>query len=309
MPRLHSLARFAFGTLLLAACGEDTTLTQPESWARPALPRSAAALASNTWAPRASAPNTSNEGYAVGAAPNGAGQWIAYTLGRRRRGGMHAASLASAYNVADQYPGAPCLRRSARPIQLNKRRGQAGRPALSHRGQLLLRRLLPHLQYHLGLRSRATNRLLQRADMPRATKDGTSGVIGGKLFVLAGYCTGKVSYNPGHCAVGGPVRQFYRYDPGQPTPGYPAGSHRTSTPVGGSGVLGSRQAVRRGRPGRAPTSTCTIRRPTPGRRGPRIPSPTMAISSPRPSSPSSTWSGGRIRPAAAASHTLTAYSL
>jgi N-acetylneuraminic acid mutarotase len=58
----------------------------------------------------------------------------------------------------------------------------------------------------------STNRLFQKANLPRATTDGVTGVIGTKLYVLAGFCSGEPT-DPGHCVVEGVVRQFYRYDP------------------------------------------------------------------------------------------------
>ena len=62
----------------------------------------------------------------------------------------------------------------------------------------------------------ATRRLLQKANTPKATKYGVSGAIGGKLYVLPGYCSGE-SVDPGHCAVGQFTRQLYRYDPATDT--------------------------------------------------------------------------------------------
>ncbi|HEV2084695.1 MAG TPA: kelch repeat-containing protein, partial [Gemmatimonadales bacterium] len=50
------------------------------------------------------------------------------------------------------------------------------------------------------------NRVTSKADMPRHTADGVTGVIAGKLYVLAGTC----GYD---CTVRG-IRRLYRYDPG-----------------------------------------------------------------------------------------------
>jgi N-acetylneuraminic acid mutarotase len=58
----------------------------------------------------------------------------------------------------------------------------------------------------------STDRLFRRANLPRATTSGITGVIDGKLYVLAGFCSGDPA-DPGACTMEGPVRQFYRYDP------------------------------------------------------------------------------------------------
>jgi N-acetylneuraminic acid mutarotase len=58
----------------------------------------------------------------------------------------------------------------------------------------------------------AANKKTQKAPMPRATMLGATGVIDNKLYVSAGYCS-EHSFDPGHCSPGGPVKQFYRYDP------------------------------------------------------------------------------------------------
>ncbi len=60
------------------------------------------------------------------------------------------------------------------------------------------------------------DRLDQRADMPHATKYGVTGVIGGRLYVLPGFCSME-SVDPGHCDVGGRIRQLYRFDPSTST--------------------------------------------------------------------------------------------
>jgi N-acetylneuraminic acid mutarotase len=49
------------------------------------------------------------------------------------------------------------------------------------------------------------------ANMPKPTRAGVTGVINGLLYVLPGYCSGEAT-EPGHCDVGGPIRQLYRYD-------------------------------------------------------------------------------------------------
>ncbi len=46
----------------------------------------------------------------------------------------------------------------------------------------------------------ANGRLIKKADMPKATADGVSGVISNKLYVLPGTCSGDQYPNPRYCA-------------------------------------------------------------------------------------------------------------
>lgn len=61
-----------------------------------------------------------------------------------------------------------------------------------------------------------TDLLTRKADMPKVTADGVTGVIDGKLYVLPGTCSGDGWPNPGYCETE-PIRQLYRYDPGTNT--------------------------------------------------------------------------------------------
>ena len=55
-------------------------------------------------------------------------------------------------------------------------------------------------------------RLIKKADMPKATADGVSGVISNKLYVLPGTCSGDEYPNPRYCA-NEDIRTLFRYDP------------------------------------------------------------------------------------------------
>jgi N-acetylneuraminic acid mutarotase len=65
---------------------------------------------------------------------------------------------------------------------------------------------------HLWAYDPAAGRLIQRADMPRATAEGVTGVINGKLYVLPGNCDSNFWPRPGYCQFE-PIRRLYRYDP------------------------------------------------------------------------------------------------
>jgi len=58
----------------------------------------------------------------------------------------------------------------------------------------------------------ATETLTRKADMPFFTAHGVTGVIGDKLFVLPGSCSGNGWPNPGYCAQE-PIRKLFRFNP------------------------------------------------------------------------------------------------
>jgi N-acetylneuraminic acid mutarotase len=58
----------------------------------------------------------------------------------------------------------------------------------------------------------AARRVTQRADMPKKTAEGVTGVISDKLYVLPGTCDANLWPQPGSCPSE-PIRRLYRYDP------------------------------------------------------------------------------------------------
>src|SRR5687768_2530624 len=69
-------------TLTLLACASEENPTEPDVGANPAAAASSLAAASNTWTPKAPTPYTAEFfGFALGVAPNSAGQSIVYTFG------------------------------------------------------------------------------------------------------------------------------------------------------------------------------------------------------------------------------------
>lgn len=58
----------------------------------------------------------------------------------------------------------------------------------------------------------AARQATQRADMPRFTAEGVTGVIDGKLYVLPGICDTFRWPSPGYCEHE-PIRRLYRFDP------------------------------------------------------------------------------------------------
>lgn len=55
-------------------------------------------------------------------------------------------------------------------------------------------------------------RVIRKANMPKATADGVTGVIDGKLYVLPGTCSGERWPQPGYCETED-IRQLFRYNP------------------------------------------------------------------------------------------------
>jgi N-acetylneuraminic acid mutarotase len=58
----------------------------------------------------------------------------------------------------------------------------------------------------------AARRVTQLADLPKATAEGITGVICGKLYVLPGACDANRWPQPGYCEQE-PIRRLYRYNP------------------------------------------------------------------------------------------------
>lgn len=221
--------RFAglFGGLALAGCTEQSLPTQPES-AEPAPSVAAAAAAGGSWTERASSPG--GHGMSLGMALNAAGQSIVYAFGGHS--GDHFIGLdIAAYNVSTNTWIAKTTRVFA--TELNGV-GKIGSKLYFTGGYL-----------EVGTAPRSTNRvfaydylrdrLMERAPMPKATAEGVTGVIDGKLYVLPGACDGDSWPAPTACETA-PIRQLYRYDPAtntwatrRPAPNY----HR----AGGAAVL------------------------------------------------------------------------
>lgn len=191
------------GVLGLAACDDTTTPDQPEKVALPPAALSSA-VASNSWATRAPVPNPGpRDGLAAGIVPNSSGEPILYVFGGNAdqtqwddlqaynyvtnvwsRKGSFPETLFSYGNGVGKI-GQKLYFSGGHPV------GVGGGSFGSIRNALYA--------YDPG-----TNRVTRRADMPRHTADGVTGVINGKLYVLAGTCDDCAQQT---------VRRLYRYDP------------------------------------------------------------------------------------------------
>ena len=202
MTRLAPI--LAAGLVVALGCRDDA-----ESPTAPDLTPSLA-LPSNSWTSRAGVPDH-HGGFAVGAAQNAAGQSLVYIFGGADQEGNTSFPPVSAfvYNVAtDAWTILPNTYMDA--ADLNGV-GKIGNKFYMTGGMKCCEENFETWSktwaYNLS-----TGQLQQKANMPKPTRSGVTGVINGKLYVLPGYCSGE-AVEPGHCTVGGPIRQLYRYDP------------------------------------------------------------------------------------------------
>jgi len=265
---------FLIGTGLMlagAACAPERSPTGPET-AEPASPSAAApTLVSNTWTERGPHPFDAVWGIAAGVFTNAAKQSVVFTFGGIDDEGGTGWRIGR-YNVATDTWGSDTA--EVFVFQANGVGTIGGKLYLSG----------GYVDEEDGVKepSRATwaydpvsRRLTRKADMPRTTAEGVTGVIGDKLYVLPGVCGADLWPRPGHCEQE-PIRRLYRYDPAQNKWGA-----RKSAPhyhrSGAGGVIGGKFYVVGGFVGNQPvadldvydpaTDTWTTRAPipTPGR--------------------------------------------
>jgi hypothetical protein len=207
-PSLHLV--LGLGLLAVAACGESDTPSQPASDFTP-VSSPLAALTSNTWTLRAPYPSCSGcDGIgtariSAGVAYNSAGQPIAYTFGGAAEGG--GAILLASYNVATdvwKLGDTQVFTYDANGV------GNIG-------GKLYISGGYDRSPPFVEITAKTfaydpvANTLTRKADMPKASADGITAVIGDKLFVLPGTCSDEAT-GSGFCDVK-PFRRLYRYAP------------------------------------------------------------------------------------------------
>ena len=195
------------GLLGILSCREDVTSpSAPGPEATAAL----VAQASNTWISRAPAPFGSDvHNFSSAAAVNSAGQWFAYTLGGVDDDG-HTQIHTTRYNVQTNTWSWQDINSRVESSYMNGV-GKIGNKLYLTGGHYCCSLDISTWNalwvYDIG-----ANKQTRKADLPRATQYGVTGVMNNQLYVLSGYCSGHPS-DPGHCITGGPVKQYYRYDP------------------------------------------------------------------------------------------------
>ena len=264
MSRSLHLRSMLGGVLALAGCAD--TATQPETGGELKPSAQLALLVSNTWTTRSAAPGAL-VGRSAGMVPNSSGQSIVYTFGGTDNEGLAGVSI-SAYNVATNTWTSKGFEPRV-PVFNTNGVGRIGNTLYFSGGR----------DYNNGYDAivsgfwaynAATNTLTQKASMPKATAEGVTGVIDGKLYVLPGMCSFDNYPAPGYCETE-PFRRLFRYNP-------VTNNWATKRPArhyhrhGAGGVINGKFYVA----GESTTfrglwlpSNGTIRRPTRGRRWPR----------------------------------------
>jgi N-acetylneuraminic acid mutarotase len=197
----HNLA-LALG-LLVVACSESTTPTQPETPGDVA-PAPSLAVGSNSWT--AKAPLEDNSiGVAAGVVPNSAGQSIVYTFGGKGRFGPGA--YLRAYNVATN----TWTQKSVfTELWGTNGIGVIGSKLYISGGYGENSCCQVQILY---VYDPVTDQLTRKADMPKATADGVTGVINDRLYVLPGSCSGEFfPESPLGCGTSD-IRTLFRYNP------------------------------------------------------------------------------------------------
>jgi Kelch motif protein len=203
---------FAVSVLALAACNENTAPTPAGATGDPAAAVPSFALASNSWTRKAPLPGPNSPagglfGVAAGVVNNSAGHPVFYALGGNDGRGP-AGYPVQAYNLATNTWSA---KKTIVDVFRTNGVGKIGGKLYFSGGYTYCCGSLTVFP-QLWAYDVAADRLIRKADMPKATADGVTGVINGKLYVLPGNCSGDAWPDPHYCEKE-PIRQFFRYDP------------------------------------------------------------------------------------------------
>jgi len=194
----------ALGTFWLAGCGD--TATEPPASAQPTTGAPALAVTSNSWIIRNALPMT-RSGHAVATVTNAAGQSIVYVIGGSASGAP--GTKVAAYNVATNRWTWP--RPLPVPLAWSNGAGVINGKIYVSGGWPLL----DNPSRALYMFNPAANTWTRKRDIPLITIDGepqygagsgVTGVINGKLYVVAG-----CSWGPEYLETCNPL--FFRYDP------------------------------------------------------------------------------------------------
>lgn len=197
-------------SLVLSACGEDTP-TQPSNALVPSSTQSSLGAIANSWAPIAPMPGQNGQGPAVGVVPSTVGPSKAYVFGGTNgEGGSGAATRV--YDVATNSWRVISNATETRVFAFNLNGvGNVGDKLYFSGGTDYGTGSLEWSRSTWAF-DPATETLTRKADMPFFTAHGVTGVIGDKLFVLPGSCSGNGWPNPGYCAQE-PIRKLFRFNP------------------------------------------------------------------------------------------------
>jgi N-acetylneuraminic acid mutarotase len=201
MTRLPLVLTLTVSAITLTACGEDAT--QPTTPVDQ-TPQPSFTLASNTWTPKAPLPYGPSQ-VSAAIANDPTGQSILYVFGGQIDEG-------TGFNVQAYNPATDTWTQKTTSISeyATNGVGKIGNKLYYSGGyQVASYPIAYPLLYSYDF---AADRLVRKADMPKATTDGVTGVIDNKLYVLPGWCSGEFWPSSQYCDVE-PIRQLYRYDP------------------------------------------------------------------------------------------------
>ena len=204
--RLAITASALVSLFAVESCG-DSTPTQPSGPPSPAV--TALATTSNSWSPIAAMPCCDGSAISVGVVPASTGPSKAYVFGGTNGAG-HTGAPTRIYDVATNTWSIPNnAQNNEVPVYGTNGVGNIGDKLYFTGGWS------EHdawIAAGTWVWDPATDTLIARADMPLHTAEGVSGVIGGKLYVLPGICSGFGWPAKGFCETE-PIRKLFRYNP------------------------------------------------------------------------------------------------
>jgi N-acetylneuraminic acid mutarotase len=208
MARRLPTGALVLGLFTLAACDQSPAPTEPGPAGDRALAVASVALPSNSWTTRAALPLPF--GIAAGVDLNSAGQRIVYAFGGhlfdigfdRIYAYSHATNTWTQKAARFQGEFTNGVGKIGGKLYIS---GGYNDPALGLNTE--------NMSAALWAYDPAGDRLIRRANMPRPTAEGVTGVHNGKLYVLPGVCADEIGpvfdCDPGGAAE----RLLYRYDP------------------------------------------------------------------------------------------------
>jgi N-acetylneuraminic acid mutarotase len=195
--------------LAMPACTSEPNPTEPVPTDNHAPAALSFARVSNTWTERAARPFSPLVGISAGVIPNSAGQSIVYVLGGTTPNEGGSGFGISLYNVATNTWTA---RGTSKVYVFNSNGVGVIGNKLYYSGGYDYSSGFRVIQRLLWAYDPVADQFISKAEIPKATADGVTGVIDGKLYVLPGTCSGDLWPDPRFCEFE-PIRQLYRYNP------------------------------------------------------------------------------------------------
>jgi N-acetylneuraminic acid mutarotase len=206
--RLRAAALAAALLAGIGGCQQDTgSPTGPE-------PLPSFALASNTWTEKAPKPGTPLEAMSAAHFPNSAGQSLVYLIGGAFRPGDEPVQTGFNISVYNAATNTWEVRSGTRVDAYSTNGVGAIGNKLYFSGGYIGEEdaIFPIFTRHLWAYDVVTGELVQKADMPKATAEGVTGAIDGRLYVLAGQCDSDRRGEGASCEFQD-TRRLFRYNP------------------------------------------------------------------------------------------------